>query len=171
MNTTGRGTCAEARIVDSLKRRFWAKVAKSDGCWEWTAEIGYKGYGRFCLWSLGKRSTVAAHRVAWELTSGPIPVGLMVCHRCDNRKCVRPDHLFLGTNQDNMTDMKNKGRSRGASLVGESNPASRLTAEIVRTIRAEHSGQVGDNRALAKKYDVSHKTISKIVLRQRWAHV
>lgn len=89
-----------------LEDRFWSKVNKTDTCWLWTATKTHGGYG--LVKANGRQGVV--HRMAWELTNGPIPSGLLVCHRCDVRNCVRPDHLFLGTAKENTQDMLAKGR-------------------------------------------------------------
>lgn len=92
-----------------LDRRFWRSVDRSGDCWLWTAGLWPNGYGRI---SVNGRS-VGSHRVAYELANGPIPLGSVVCHTCDRRNCVRPDHLFLGSIGDNNRDMWAKGRGRG----------------------------------------------------------
>lgn len=99
----------------SITERFWSKVRRSAGCWEWTASRTKRGYGQFLL-TTGR--PILAHRMVWVLTHGVIPDGLYVCHKCDNPQCVRPDHLFLGSQGDNMRDMSAKGRANpwGAKL-------------------------------------------------------
>lgn len=90
------------------EERFWDKVVKTESCWLWDASVDRKGYGK--INHNGKPKS--AHRLSYEIAYGPIPEGMFVCHKCDNPPCVRPDHLFIGTNKDNMADMKSKGRGR-----------------------------------------------------------
>lgn len=102
-------TCrGKMRVVDSVKS-FWAKVIKGDGCWEWVGGVTSAGYGSFCA----DGEFINAHRFSWKLHFGPIPDGKHVLHKCDNRRCVRPVHLFLGTNDDNIRDRISKGRPGG----------------------------------------------------------
>jgi hypothetical protein len=104
----------------TAKARFWAKVKKSEGCWEWTAATNGRGYGQFYV---GNGRRTSPHRYSWELYNRkPVPEGLYVCHHCDNPRCVKPHHLFLGTAQDNTDDMVAKGRARG--------PAKKYRSEV-----------------------------------------
>lgn len=147
-----------------IEERFWAKVHKSDGCWEWQGYVGPHGYGQFDF-----RFASRAHRASWILTHGEIPCGLNVLHRCDNKRCVRPDHLFLGTQKDNVIDCSNKGRiSRG-----EDRPQSKLTEQQVQSIRALYvKGKRGFGlRKLAERFGVEPCYIAKIVNRTAWRHV
>lgn len=95
------------RTIQPPDRRFWSKVNISTSCWNWIGCLNNKGYGEFRVW---KTWSEYAHRFSWALHFGPIPNGLKVLHRCDNPRCVRPDHLFLGTQADNVADMLAKGR-------------------------------------------------------------
>ena len=148
-----------------VAERFWAKVQKTDGCWLWVArnKVG-RGYGRF---HPSKRG-VLAHRYSWELANGPIPPGLEVMHKCDTPSCVRPNHLKLGTHQDNMDDMVAKGRS--PKSIGDKSGRAILSAEDVITIRARvAAGEV--QRKVAADYGVAFSTICAVVKRQNWAHL
>lgn len=107
-------TIASACGLAIADTRFWAKVRKSDGagCWEWTASRYGSGYGQFFP---ERGRPMHAHRWSYANKVGPIPPGMLVLHRCDNRRCVRPDHLFVGTQADNVADAKAKGRLRNPS--------------------------------------------------------
>ena len=105
---------AQALAAVSLKpNRFWSKVVKlnpAGNCWVWVGTRNQFGYGQYYIGSAGPRAVYAAHRIAYGLANGPIPAGLCVCHRCDNRLCVNPTHLFVATHGDNLRDMVAKGR-------------------------------------------------------------
>lgn len=101
---------AERERINGLAKRFWPKVKMGAGCWEWTGSAGEKGYGYLHSGGKVERKPLRAHRVSWEIHNGSIPDGLWVLHRCDNPRCVRPDHLFLGDRSDNMRDCAAKGR-------------------------------------------------------------
>ena len=90
----------------TAEARFWVKVNKTDTCWEWTAHKLFNGYGRFSI----NCKTDYAHRISWQFATGEYPTGKQVLHTCDNPSCVNPDHLFLGTLDDNMADRNNKNR-------------------------------------------------------------
>lgn len=147
---------------DTLTERFWAKVGKTEGCWEWVGGANPKGYGMIVT-ATGKRS---AHRVAYELCIGAIPDGFCIRHRCDNPRCVNPAHLVPGTTQDNVDDRVVRGRSR--NLSGEAHARSKLSAEEVRVIRTSPSLTI---KELAAIFEVNKSCICKIRYRQAWKHI
>lgn len=138
-----------------LAERFWEKVDKSGDCWIWTASVMKTGYGCIRI----DKKTVRAHRVAYELTNGPIPDGLLLRHSCDNRRCVNPSHLLPGTYKENVQDALDRGQHR----CGERDPKAKLSNADVATIRADlASGLTG--RSLARRFRVEESTISQIKL-------
>lgn len=144
--------------------RFWSKVRKTDDCWEWTGTRAISGYG--VAWRDGTRPY--AHRLSWEIHNGPIPAGMYVLHHCDNPPCIRPDHLFLGNQRDNMRDMADKGRARGVIERGPANPNSKLTAEDVRAIRVGLA--TGQRQAdLARRFCVRPQSIDAIATGKSWS--
>lgn len=134
------------------ERRFWAKVQKGDGCWEWTAYRLPTGHGLFGLGGRGGGMRLA-HRVAWTIAHGPIPGDIKVCHRCDNGACVRASHLFLGTQADNLADMRRKGRGYSPPP-GEAHPSARLTDAQVAYIRSstEGPGRLAAELGITREY-------------------
>lgn len=100
---------AKIAVSKPLIPRFWEKVEKSNGCWNWTGAL-LKARGDYGAFNVGNHKTKYAHRFSWELHYGEIPSGKLVCHHCDNPKCIRPDHLFIGSYWDNAQDAAIKGR-------------------------------------------------------------
>lgn len=158
----------EALLSERFRKRFWAKVRKGEACWEWTGGKTYDGYGRICLVGDRVRRNLLAHRASWIIAHGPIPSGLQVCHRCDVRTCVNPEHLYLGTNWENAMDCIGKGRAKRAR--GERSGRAKLNADQVRAIR---SGRKRGRALLdlAEEYGVNEKTIYDICRRKNWRHV
>lgn len=152
----------EQRILSNSTR---AAIANS--CWLWKGSTFPTGYGCISVTDTnGKRRNRQAHRVSWEVYHGPIPDGMFVCHKCDTPPCVNPNHLFLGTSQENTEDKVNKGRQSR----GESHPSSKLSNEKVREIRKRHAA--GETSAsISRDFDVRPCTIDNVVHRRTWKHV
>jgi hypothetical protein len=144
--------------------RFWLKVEKSqpEMCWLWKGGKRPNGYGRISVKNVG----VNTHRFSWELHNGPIPYGMVVRHSCDTKLCVNPSHLSIGTQKDNLSDMV----SRGRSLQGVRNHASKLTELDVRFIRHWLKGPYF-LRDIGRAFGVSTMPIMGIKHRRQWTHV
>ena len=153
--------------VLAYMKRFAEHVTKSNKCWEWTASLDKDGYGICHVQGKARRT----HRVAWETEKGPIPKGFCVLHRCDNRKCVRVSHLFLGTRITNNKDRDQKGRIRHGSLLGELHGRAKLTAVDVKKIRRFCKGKRGEYAQLARCFGVSAEQIRSVVRKETWRHL
>jgi len=151
------------RHTGPLPERLWTRVdSTKNGCWPWSGNT-LRGYGRLRF----QNRDHIAHRVAWELTYGPIPDGMCVLHRCDNPPCCNPKHLFLGTQQDNIDDRDHKGRTtRGEGVV-----ISVLTKEDVRKIRSSYAQGGYTQKALAEIYGVDRTTVSRVIQLKTWRHI
>lgn len=150
----------------SFEDRFMLYVQKSDnpnGCWEWTGSKLPNGYGGFEI----KHKKYLSHRVSYALFINMIPDGLEVLHKCDNKSCVNPSHLFLGTQKDNMQDMKNKNRQ--ARMKGETNGSHKLIKQEIYKIREMIEQKFYTQKELANMFGVNEKTIRRIKLGKTWS--
>lgn len=154
--------------------RFWShvNVGSSDECWEWNGQIATTGYGAFAIPRKGSARSfhpIGAHRFSYELTYGPIPEGMCVLHSCDNRKCVNPSHLRIGTKGDNNRDTVSHGRTNPVS--GEGCSWHKVTEGDVVAIRTEYATGTISMAALGVKYGLSIGSIHMIIHRRNWKHV
>ena len=145
--------------------RFFSKVNKTESCWVWESDINMNGYGYFQVKVNGKQKKVLAHRYSWMINNGEIPKDICICHTCDNRLCVNPLHMFLGTRADNRRDCVLKNRQAKGENCGQ----SKLTEENVKFIRSMDS--VLKNKDLAKQFNVSESTIERVLSRETWHHI
>lgn len=143
-----------------MSDRFWAKVMAVGECWVWTGHRDLKGYGKLTVAGRPTR----AHRHSWEIANGPVPPGLVVCHRCDNPSCVRPGHLFLGTHSDNVADRDQKRRQARGERSGRARmgPADVLACRYARVMFACTC------RALAAASGVDESVMSRALNRKTW---
>ena len=158
--------CADAGKKKSTLEKFLGFVGSktATGCRLWTGCVHKNGYGAIGVDGCGKS---LAHRVAYELFVSPIPDGLWVLHRCDTPACVQPTHLFLGSPQDNVDDMRSKGRG----TIGDNHPNSKLTDQEVAIVRELYDFALASQKELAAYYGVGKQTINAIVNRKSRKHV
>lgn len=143
-------------------RSFWKRTQKAEGCWFWTGCVDRDGYGQIGV----NYRQLKAHRFSWELHYSAIPEGLFVCHRCDNPSCVNPEHLFLGTNQDNTRDKVSKGRQP----IGSQLPSAKLTErEVVAIRQLIAAGQ--PQAQIAREHNVTPAVVCHINRGRSWRHV
>ncbi len=178
MNKTEERQTDEAVILmdEEAQRRFWSYVNKvaGDECWNWILPTKREGYG---LFGMKTCKQYGAHRISWILFHRkPVPIGMLICHHCDNPSCVNPAHLFLGTSRDNNRDRHMKGRSKLPILTpekaarGERCANSKLKTEQVLEIRRRHKDGT-TAKSLASMFKVSERAIGQIVHRETWRHV
>lgn len=148
-----RNQSSPVRTLDDMKKRV--EIGSEAGCWNWRGALNTSGYA----WMSFQGRSIAASRVAWLLVNGEIPDGLFVLHKCDNRMCINPEHLFLGTNADNMADMVAKGRSPKGR--------AKLTPESVLIIRSSDLPM----DQLADMYGVTKNTVYYVKTKRTWSHL
>jgi hypothetical protein len=157
-----KGTKHTKNYRGSPLERFWSKVNKTPTCWVWTAAKANKGYGVMRI----DGKNIRAHIFSYEVHLGPVLDGVFVCHRCDNPPCVNPQHLFLGTNHENVKDMVSKKRH----TYGEKNPQSKLTEyDVMGIFKSKSEGM--RNSDIARVVGVSQTTICQILKGNRWGHL
>jgi hypothetical protein len=152
-------------MIERFAKKF--EVRGLSECWPWNGAQSRWGYG--LAYNFNRRHQ-NAHRVMWQLENGEIPHGLCVLHSCDNRLCVNPNHLFLGTHLDNARDRDQKGRANWKSpprFEGEKHPCAKLTDDQAKQIRVA----VGKQRDMAKQFGVCQRTICKIKTNKGWNHL
>ena len=140
-------------LTEEHKKRFWAKVDKTDSCWLWTGSTVRGGYGNVCI----NNKTYMAHRVSWFLAGNTIPTCHVLRHKCRNRNCLNPEHLETGTQAENANDKIRDGTA-----------GKKLNAQQVLEIRARATES---QRKLGKEYGVSHKSICRVITRRYWKHI
>lgn len=157
-------TCHQGSLTDRFSKSY---IILENGCWEWQ-RYGHGDYGRiFAIDDNGKYRSQLAHRVSYRLKNGPIPQDMCICHTCDNRRCVNPAHLWLGTFKDNSQDKIKKGRD--VKLLGEDHGLSKLTNQHVIDIRKMYPKY--NSYGLSKIFKVSQSTIMSILKRRTWTHI
>jgi hypothetical protein len=172
--------CREDHHVSTEENRFWANVQKTDKCWIWIGRRTKQGYGSFSglrqglgVFPENGRISTSAHRFSWKFKNGPIPNGLDVLHYCDTPPCVNPDHLWLGTDLDNMRDKVRKGRQNSPSGI-EHYHAHMTSEDAIRAMRKENTKFPMENSTvlrISQKYGVSANVVRNVIYRKSYKNV
>lgn len=166
-HTCGNKLCVNPdHLIVGINELFWSKVIKTDNCWIWIGQKRPFGYGKFQYSLLHKKHHLDAHRFSYLITYGSISEGECVRHTCDNPSCVRPDHLILGSQSDNIQDKVVRDRQAKGSQHGN----SKLTEQLVSEIRNHHHNGM-QTKELTILYSVSRNTIQNVVNGKAWKHV
>ena len=147
------------------EERFWNHVVKTDSCWMWTGGRTKSGYGKFN--PTHHAGWEKAHRFSWMMNFGSIPSGRVVCHRCNMKLCVRPDHLYVATSRENTLDAMRDG----LCPIGEKHGMAKLTESQVKEIRLMFESGDITKAKLSRTYGVSEMQITRIIKRQTWRHL
>lgn len=174
---TPRPRSAKGRFIAGtfeapLEARFWAKVSPepNTGCWIWAGGLTQQGYGAIGL-GAASAGVMLAHRLSWTFAVGPIPRGKWVLHRCDNRWCVNPAHLFLGSRQDNIDDCVSKRRNRWPlAAFGEAHHAATTTVAQAKRVKAHGSRGGKTRKEIAAVVGVSKWVVDQILTGKTWRH-
>jgi hypothetical protein len=163
---------------NKIKERLYnRRIISKNGCWEWQGYLDKDGYGQISLCHQNKKKTTTCHRISYIIHKGDIPEGMMLRHSCDNRKCFNPEHLDIGTAQDNSNDMITRGRYivtsgafRKGDQEGENNTRAKLNWEIVNKIREDYAKGIpyGGLKKMASEYGIAYVTIQKVVANKIW---
>ena len=159
------------KCTETQEQRFWRLTEKTSGCWNWVGAKTNAGYGVMCL--KGQARYVYAHRYSFELHGGKLFPGVYVLHKCDIPSCVNPDHLYAGTQSDNLRDSwRRSGRVPAGfcNRPGELNHQAKLTVDVVQKIRSL-AGEGLRHRDIAVEVGVHQTTVSRVIGRRTWAHV
>lgn len=157
--------------IELIKRRFWKYTnpsTKVKSCWRWDGPIGSNGYGLLVVGGRRNHSNLSAHRLSYTIFNGEIPNGKFVCHSCDNRWCVNPKHLWVGTAKDNIRDAVKKGRFHGNQLAGENHGSAKIKLRDVPKIRKLYATGKYTHSVIAEMFGVKHSTIGNIVTHKAW---
>ena len=170
MTTPDYSARKQGKPIMEVKDRLMLHVIiinPTSGCWEWQGSK-HNGYGHTIIGSRtdGTRKAISTHRLSYMVFKGEIPDGYEVCHKCDNPCCINPEHLFVGTRQDNIDDRERKHRN--VVKIGEEQPLSKLTKKIVKDIRWERAYKKTPFREIARRYGVNKKTIQNAVSGKTW---